>query len=388
MEHFRPTPLRVLQIVPHLNEGGAETTTLQITRALVAAGGKAIVATEGGAMAAQIEAAGGEIAYLPVASKNPITMLANIKRLERLCTRRSIDIIHARSRASAWSALAVAKTTGKPYLATYHSRVHKQPPIKVFYNSVMTRGRVVIANSRFTAECIHQTHRIPFNRIRVVPRGCDPVFFNPPAQDHKDVIGLRQSWGASDQQRLLICPARLTRWKGHTTLLQALSRLPDPPPVVLIGDTVGRETYRAELLTLAATLGLSDRIVFAGHLSNMPLAYAAADLAVLPSIAPEPFGRTVIEAQAARVPVIVSDHGGFRETVLDANEAGGPTGWRVPPDDADALADTLAIALSADDSKLMEIGNQGRQHILQHFSAHSMCAKTLAIYREVSGCGY
>ncbi|MGB2564111.1 MAG: glycosyltransferase, partial [Parvibaculales bacterium] len=169
----------ILQVVPELETGGAEITTMEMAEAIVQAGGRALVASEGGALESRIEAAGGEIVHVPVASKNPLTLWRNVGRLARLMQDENVDLIHGRSRAPCWSALFAAKRTDRPYLATYHSKVHARPRAKVFYNSVMTRGQLTIANSHFTATRIAAIHHTPETQLRVIPRGCDPDALNP-----------------------------------------------------------------------------------------------------------------------------------------------------------------------------------------------------------------
>ncbi|MDD9798382.1 MAG: glycosyltransferase family 4 protein [Alphaproteobacteria bacterium] len=383
------TKLRVLQIIPRLNGGGAEATTFEITQTLCAAGGQAIIATQGGVLEKKIEAVGGKIIHLPVASKNPFTLYQNINRLRQLCIETRANIIHARSRAPAWSAYYAAKQLNVPFLTTYHSKVPAKPAWKVFYNSIMTRGQCVIANSQFTAARIATIHKIPPERIKIIPRGCDPAYFDPSKQDMQAVAHLRAKWGIRSNERVILCPARLTRWKGQTLLLDALHKIKDKIDnecafrLVFVGSAQGRKAYQQALEDQAARLNLARHIVFAGHIEIMPQAYKLADLVVLPSIEAEPFGRTAIEAQAAHIPVIVSDEGGFCETVRQKGEPYGATGWRVPPRNSDALAETLAKALTMDKTELETMGANGNHFITEHYSLATMCDKTLQIYRDM-----
>ena len=385
------TAPNILQIIPRLDSGGAEATTLEITKALTEAGGRSVVVSEGGKLSKSIIAAGGEIINAPVASKNPFIIYQNINRLARIAEEQNIDILHARSRAPAWSTFWAAKKIGKPYMATYHSKVHDKSKLKILYNSVMTRGVRVIANSKFTAARIRAIHKIASEKIAIIPRGCDPDRFDPARISNADIKQQRAAWRVQDGEFVILCPARLTRWKGQMVLLDAVARLPGNFRLILTGDTsnkTGAESrFVKELKARALEAGLSEKLVFAEHVANMPLAYAVADLAVLPSLDPEPFGRTAVEAQAANLPVIVSDAGGFRETVKeddalydsDTNR----TGWRVPPGDVDALADKLQTVTSLSHDALFAIGQAASLWVTENFTTEKMGAQTLQIYQSV-----
>ncbi len=391
MAYISGTAPNILQIIPSLDGGGAEATTLEMTKALTAAGGRSVVVSEGGKLSEAIIAAGGEIINAPVASKNPFIIYKNINRLARIAEEKNIDILHARSRAPAWSSLWAAQKIGKPYLATYHSKVHDSSKLKILYNSVMTRGVRVIANSEFTAARIRIVHKIASEKIDIVPRGCDPEQFDPAKLSRAGIKQLREAWRVQEGEFVILCPARLTRWKGQMVLLEAVARLKGNFRLVLTGDTsdkTGAENcFTQELKARAKEAGISDKLVFAGHVANMPLAYAVADLAVLPSLDPEPFGRTAVEAQAAALPVIVSDAGGFRETVRDedalSDSSASRTGWRVPPGNVDALTETLQIVTNLSQDKLSTIGHMARQWVMENFTTEKMCTQTLQIYQTV-----
>lgn len=377
------TPPTVLQIVPALDTGGAERTTVDIARALVEAGGTALVASHGGRMVAELEAAGATHINLGVHSKNPVIMALNVERLTRLAAKHGVNIIHARSRAPAWSALAAARRLGVPFITTYHNKVHESPRLKVFYNSVMTRGDVVIANSHFTAERIRRVHGEDRARIVTVPRGIDMERFDAHKVSAEKIKAMRLAWRVAEEDVVFLLPARLTRWKGQTVALEALAKLKEtskaPFRLVLVGDAQGRDAYEAELAALISKLGLTDHARLAGHCEEMEAAYAAADFVVAPSLEPEPFGRTPVEAQAMGRPPIVADHGGARETVVTAEEDA-PTGWRVPPGDAVALSGAMLEALSLGPESRAEMGARGHAHVMAHFSLHAMASATLAIY--------
>ncbi len=383
------TGYTVLQVVPKLGAGGAETTTLEITEAICAAGGTALIATQAenprGPMEARIIKTGGEIIYLPVASKNPITVWRNIGRLARLIRARHVDIIHARSRAPAWSSLFAARRTNIACLATYHGLVHPRPAAKVFYNSALTRGAAVIANSAYTGQLIADVHGVPPDRIKIIPRGCDVDALAHETIDPVKRAAKRRQWGVPDDAFAIICPARLRSIKGQHILIETLSqlRVQALPYLVLVGGAQEGSTYQATLERLVRARQLGNRVVFAGLEHDMPVAYAASNLAVLASTRPEPFGRTIIEAQAACLPVIASDAGGFRETVITGAPIDGATGWLVAPNDVSALATALDEALALPPDQFTLLGQNGRTNAWANFTTATLCARTLSVYREL-----
>jgi glycosyltransferase involved in cell wall biosynthesis len=378
--------MTVLQVIPELNGGGAETTTLEIASALNAAGGRAVIASQGGRLEARLAEAGAEIIKLPMASKNPLTMWANSRKLAALIRAENVDLIHARSRAPAWSSFFAARRAQIPYLATYHGMVHSGPALKVIYNSVLTRGAGVIANSHYTAQRIARVHDVPDDKIHIIPRGCDVDRLNPKQWDKKALVACRQAWGVAQDAFVILCPARITEIKGQHVLIAALAAISSDyaPVLVLAGGGQAGSGYGDRLKAQIAELGLTARVIFAGHVDNMPLAYAASDLAVVPSIRPEPFGRTIIEAGAAGLPVIASDDGGFRETVVTGDETQA-TGWLAPAGDSMALAQALEASLSLSTSRLKKIGKNGMRHVGQYFTQQNMCRATLSVYAHILG---
>ena len=379
--HGRPA---VLQIIPRLDAGGAERTTIDIVRALTEAGCRALVASEGGRLERELSAAGGTLIRIPVASKNPATMIANIGRLVKIIREENVALVHARSRAPAWSALCATRMAGAPFVTTYHGIYTGGSRLKRAYNSVMVRADAVIANSHATADHIRKAYGFVPKRLAVIHRGLDLGEFDPAGVPPARVASLRGSWGANDATRLVLLPGRLTRWKGHLVLIEAVARLhragrlPADIRVVFAGDAQGRQAYADELRAAISRAGLNGVFVFAGHIDDMAPAYLAADAVVSASTEPEAFGRVAIEAGAMERPVIATDHGGTRETVL-----AGVSGLVVPPDDAAALAEALAALFAMPWERLAEMGAQGRIHVAAHFSVARMCADTLALYAEL-----
>ncbi|MDX2290111.1 MAG: glycosyltransferase family 4 protein [Hyphomicrobiaceae bacterium] len=385
-------PPTILQIIPQLDTGGAELSAVEITAAVVAAGGRAIVLSEGGRLVADIAAAGGEHVMFPAASKNPVTMLANARRLERLFAAESIDIVHARSRAPAWSALLAARRAEIPFVTTYHGAYNETGPLKKLYNSVMARGDLVIANSAYTAGLIKSRYGTPDDRLRIIHRGVDGGHFDPAIVAPQRVSALRASWGVPEHAPVVLQAARLTGWKGQRVLIEAArilaatGRLHDAH-IVLAGDDQGRTSYAQTLRADIARAGLADRIHLVGHVVDMAAAFATAHLAIVGSTEPEAFGRAATEAQVMSCPVIATRIGAPPETVLappDHDETTN-TGWLVPPGDAAALAEAMARALARSGQDRAALGARARAHVLAKFSLHVMKSKTLAVYDELIG---
>lgn len=378
--------LTVLQVIPQLDAGGAERTTLEIAQALTARGDRALVASAGGRLTAELTALGGVHVTLPAASKNPWTLWRNVARLKALARREGADLIHARSRAPAWSALWAARGLGLPFVTTYHGRYTARSGLKRSYNSVMARGDVVIANSHFIADHIRAEHPFARDRITVIPRGVDVAAFDPAAVSAERVAALKAAWGlAQDPRAIVLAPGRLTRWKGQSVMIAAfaawLAQTParDHAVLVMAGDDQGRSGYRAELEAHIARLGLRDRAVLPGHCADMPAALRAAAVVVAPSTEPEAFGRVAAEAQVAGRLVIAADHGGARETVDP--ETGG---WRTPPGDAGALADALAafFALEPQARAAREAAVRTRAQTL--YTTQALQNATLAVYGRLT----
>ncbi len=380
----------ILQVIPELDTGGAEATTLEVAEAILAAGGKALVASQGGAMARQLTAMGAQLIELPVASKNPWTMWRNVGRLARLMKLEGVDIVHARSRAPAWSCLFAARRAGALYMATYHGLVHPRPASKVFYNSVLTRGVAVIANSSYTAQLISDVHGVGSDQIKVVPRGCNVETLARGKITPSQIAEKRAQWGVSGDDFVVLCPARLTPIKGQDVLIKAFgalqAELKGAPArkLVLVGSAQGRDDYAQHLQNLAAQYGVLDDVVFAGLETNMAAAYAASDAACVPSTRAEPFGRTIIEAQAGSLPVIASDAGGFRETVLPQSVENGGSGWLVTPGDVSALHQALRELVDMSPAARAQIGENGRAYCTTHFTQTALCARTLSVYQQVA----
>ena len=379
-----PPNFTLLQVVPELETGGAEQTTIDVANAVVRAGGKALVATRGGRMTARLEADGGRLAQMPVQSKNPLVMLGNAARLVDLIRSEKVSLVHARSRAPAFAALWAARTTRTPFVATYHGVYKAQSNLKRWYNAVMTRGDLVIANSDFTRDHVLAEHGLDPAKIVSIPRGVDLERFDPAWVAPDRIEALRAAWqiAPGDRRTRFLLAGRLTRIKGHLTIIEAAAKMKaqgrEDFLILFAGDDQGRSEYRQELIKAIADAGLTEQIRLVGHCDDMPAAFLLADVAILPTTVPESFGRTAVEPQAMGRTVIASAHGGTLETVTD-----GITGWLVPPGHATAWATAMARAIDLGPGKRAEMGQTGMNRVRQLYRVDVMCEATLAAYERV-----
>jgi glycosyltransferase involved in cell wall biosynthesis len=379
-----PPDFTLLQVVPELETGGAEQTTIDVARAVIQAGGQALVATRGGRMTARLVGDGGRLAQMPVHTKNPITMLGNAARLVDLIHQEKVSIVHVRSRAPAFAALWAAQVTRTPFVTTYHGIYKAQNSLKRWYNAVMTRGDLVIANSDYTRDHILAEHAVEPGKVVSIPRGVDLDRFNPGWVTPDRVAALRAAWDtpADPSRTTLLLAGRLTRIKGHLTIIEAAAKLKAAGrtdfQVLFAGDDQGRTDYSAELAKAIADAGLNEQVKIVGHCDDMPAAYLLADVALLPTTTPESFGRTAVEPQAMGRPVIASSHGGTVETVVD-----GVTGWLVAPGDADAWAAAMGRAIDLGPGRRAEMGQTGMNRARQLYRVDAMCQATLDAYERV-----
>jgi glycosyltransferase involved in cell wall biosynthesis len=368
--------LVVLQVLPSLVTGGVERGTVEMTRAIAEAEATALVASAGGSMVRQIEQAGGVHLTLPLKTKSPIGIWRNAAALQALLSAHKVSVVHARSRAPAWSAWLACQRLGVPFVTTYHGTYSEEFPFKRRYNAIMARGRIVIAASQYIADLISQRHGLDSGRIRVISRGVEPAVFDPAGVSKERVARLAANWRLPDQTHTVVLPGRLTAWKGHGVLLDAVARLSRSDVVcVFVGSDQGRHDYSKALERQAMRLGIADRLRLVGQCDDMPAALCLSDVVVHASTRPEAFGRVVIEAQAMGRPVIASDLGGPVETVRQ-NE----TGWRVRPNDPDALAAAIGVALDLDPAERFALGQRARASVP---TVRAMQDATLDVYKAV-----
>lgn len=368
----------ILQVLPALVSGGVERGTIEIAEALLGAGFRAFVASAGGPLVGPLEALGARHVALPLTARSPAALWRNAGALTRLVCEEGIAILHARSRAPAWSALIAARRSGARFVTTYHGTYNEDFPGKRLYNSVMARGDRVIAISRFIAEVVRARHGVGGDRLRIIPRGVDERHFDPAKVAPERVAALRAAWALPQGRPVVMLPARVTRWKGQGVLVEAMARLPGEALALLVGDAGAKPAFRAEIAARIAALGLGERVRLVGHASDMPAALLLADVVVHASTDAEAFGRTVIEAQAMGRCVIASDLGGPTETVEE-----GVSGWRVPPGDPAALAAAIARVLAMPQAEREAAGARARAAVLASCTTARMQAATLDVYREL-----
>jgi glycosyltransferase involved in cell wall biosynthesis len=377
----------ILQIIPDLDTGGAERTVIEVAEAIVCAGGRALLASEGGRLAGELAGVGGELIPFPAGTKNPAKIVRNARALATLIRAESIDLVHARSRAPAWSALIASRWTKRPFVTTYHGVYNQKSALKSWYNSVMARGDAVIANSQYTGRILRERHNTPAIRLHVIPRAVDLERFSLQSVSSARIASLKASWGIPANARVVLHAARLTRWKGQHLLIGAASRLKqtssfDNAVIVIAGDHQGRAAYLDELRAAIEALGLNGKVVLAGHCTDMPAAFAAAYLTVIPSIEPEAFGRASIEAQAMGCPVIVSDGGALPETLAKA----GRSGWTVPTGNEAALAQAIELALEMAPEQRSAMAAAAMDNA-DNFSKTVLQKKTLEVYDGLLAAG-
>ena len=369
----------ILQVLPRLEMGGVERGTVDITSAIVEAGWRAVVASGGGPMVREVERAGGLHVTMPVFSKSPLVMRTNINRLVKLIREHDITIVHARSRAPAWSARAATRRTGVRFVTTFHGTYNESNAVKRLYNSIMAKGERVIAISEFIADRVISTYGAEIDSVRVIHRGIDLDTFHPSAVSPERMIHLSSKWQLPEATQVIMLPGRLTRWKGHEVLIDAVARMGRKDVhCILVGANQGYNRYRRDIDARILRNGVDQIVQIVSDCRDMPAAYMLADVVVSASTDPEAFGRVAAEALAMGRPVIATDHGGARETVVP-----GETGWLVPPGDSDALGDALGEALAMTTEQRSRMACNAIGHVNLNFSRMKMCAETLQVYHEV-----
>lgn len=372
-------PPVVLQVLPGLVTGGAERGAVDVAQAIAAAGWGSLVASSGGPMVREVERGGATHLTLPLDSKNPFVMRANIERLHQAILQHKVDIVHARSRAPAWSALFAARRAGVRFVTTFHGTYNFSNPAKRWYNSVMARGDRIITASQFIAEHVVKEYHASPSLVRHIPRGVDLDRFDPARVSGTRLATLAREWRLADGVPVVMLPGRLTRWKGQAVLIDAIAqRGRKDLRCLLVGSDQGRGAYRRELEQRIASHGLETVVHIIDHCNDMPAALKLADLVVSASTDPEAFGRVSVEAQAMGKPIVATDHGGSRETVLD-----GETGWLIQPGNARQLAQAIDAALGLDTAARAAIASRAMQFVRETFPKQLMCARTLDVYREV-----
>jgi glycosyltransferase involved in cell wall biosynthesis len=374
----KKSELRVLQVLPALEMGGVERGTIDVAISLKQKGHFPVIASYGGRLVSHLRKNGIIHEYLPLHSKNPITMWMNVNRLVRIIKNHQIQIVHARSRAPAWSAYLAAKKAGIPFITTFHGAHPFKSRVKKFYNSVMIRGKRVIAVSKFIAQDIQKKYDIAPGKIITILRGVDLDVFNPDKMTDARMEAIMNQMQLPDDKYILLLPGRITRLKGHEVLLDAMSRLNRQDFVCLFVGSIEKKNFVEELEDQAKNYGLRDRLFIINECKDMPALYRLATATICPSTQPETFGRTAAEAGAMGCIVIGSNHGGTREIIMD-----GKTGFLFPPEDSRTLAYMIEKVLDMPLAERNLLKEAAISHVRKNFDNETMLNKTLKLYQEV-----
>jgi len=374
--------LTVLQIIPALGTGGAEQACVDIAAALSARGNASLVVSSGGRRVDEIERSGARHILREAATKNPLRIIRNAFWLARLIKTHKIDIVHARSRAPAWSAFIACKLTGCRYVTTFHAAYKYSNPFKKMYNNVMASADRCIAISTFIVAYIQKNYNVPEKKICLINRGIDITNFDPDkvTPERRDL--LMKTWKIKSGEAVILFPARLSPIKNHQLLIEAMVHLKKNgkrlPVLCFVGDDQGRIGYTENLLSLIRKEGLEKNIKLVGACTDMPAALSFSSVVVMPSKVPEGFGRVPVEAMAMGVPVIASNLGATQTTVVD-----GKTGWLLPPDNAKQWAACIDQALAMTDKERKKMAVAARKHVEANFTNAAMVAQTLAVYDQL-----
>ena len=369
----------IVQVLPALIRGGVERGTIEMAKAIIDAGGRAVVISSGGPLVRHLDRIGAQHHILAVNRKNPLSWGATRRQVRRILENEGAHIVHVRSRVPAWIALAAAKSLGISTVSTVHGRFQNTNFIKRIFNGKMLAADHVIAISKYVKAQIERQFGKQENRLSVVQRGVDVQLFDAGAVPQARIVRFIDSIALPEDQPVIMLPARPTAWKGHVILLQALAKISDQPfNCVLLGAADGRRPFVENLTEIGVRLGLEGRFRLTPSIDDMPAALMAADIVAMPSVTPEPFGRVALEAQAMGRLVVAFDHGGAAESIIH-----GETGWLAKPVDVDSLATCLSEALSYSQSKRSAMAAETRAHIEASFSTTLMCDATIRIYKRL-----
>lgn len=375
----------IIQIIPNMEIGGAEKTVLEIGAYLKNTHYEPIVLTSGGGMIENLKEKKIKVLTRKIDQKNPYTIFTNIEKFKNIFLENKISLVHARSRAPAWSAYYASKKLNIPFITTWHGHAENSSYFKKKYNSIMLKGNAVIANSEYTAKKISENYSYDISNIDIIPRGVSSSDYTSNNFSEKEIIDLKRKWIIKDDQKVILLPARYSRWKGHEIAISACSKIVKENPklnisIIFIGNKEGNEKYVSNLEKLSNTLGLSNYIKILGNFENMPLAYHVSDIILYPSIIPEPFGRVPIEAQAAGKIIIASNNGGMTETIKEGEDN---TGFRIKNNDMEDLKNKINLALNLNDDEISNLGKRAIEYVDKNFSLENMCKKTLDVYDRI-----
>ena len=378
--------INVMQVIPKLGYGGAETGCYDIAHYLSENKCKSYIVTSGGDLIKFIDKKKVKLIRLPVHSKNPLLIFLNALILIGIILIFKISIVHARSRAPAWSCLLATKLTGRKFVTTFHGTYNFSGKLKKFYNSIMVRSDLIIAGSNFIFSHIKNNYSefLKLNRkFLVIFRGINVDYFDPTTKFENDEKKLLQNWEINKEKKIILMPGRLTSWKGQKLLIEAINLVKielgyEAFHVVILGDDQGRDLYKKELVRLTEQYRLTNQIKFIKHCKDMALAYKVSDIIISASIEPEAFGRVAVEAQSMEKLIIASNIGGSNETIIDEK-----TGFLFESGDAHSLSKKIIKAITMDETSLNLIGKEGRKNIIKKFNVEKMCFSTYSEYKRL-----
>jgi glycosyltransferase involved in cell wall biosynthesis len=378
--------LKVLQVIPKMGYGGAETGCYDLAHYLSENNCYSYIVTSGGELLKFVNQKKVKLIKLPVHSKNPVLMFFNSIALIFIILFHDISIVHARSRAPAWSCLIATKITRRKFVTTFHGTYNFKNPIKKFYNSVMVRSNLVIAGSNFIFSHIKINYSKYLNlqkKFLVIFRGINVDYFEPSTTLEAEENDLLSSWGLNRDKKLILMPGRLAAWKGHELFIDALNLVNKELGhqafyAVILGSDQGRDVYAKKIKRLCEQYRLTAQLKFIDHCKNMPLAYKISDLVVSASTKPEAFGRVAIEAQSMEKPIVASDIGGSNETIVN-NE----TGFLFESSNSVSLSKKIVQVLNLDKSRLKSMGIEGRKNVIKKFNVEKMCFSTYSEYKKL-----
>ena len=379
--------LKVLQVIPKLGYGGAETGCYDVAHYLPENDCKSFIVTSGGELIKFIDKEKVKLIKLPVHSKNPLIILFNSFALIFIIFFYNISIVHARSRAPAWSCFFATKVTGRKFVTTFHGTYNFNNKIKRFYNSVMVRSNLVIAGSNFIFSHIKNNYLEYLNikdKLLVIFRGINVDYFNPTTKTEAEEKKLLKNWEIEKNKKIILLPGRLTSWKGQELFLEAINLVNiqlgyEAFYAVILGSDQGRDLYKKKLIRLSEQHRMTKQVKFIDHCMDLALAYKVSDIVVSTSIEPEAFGRVAVEAQSMKKIIIASNIGGSNETVID-----GKTGYLFESRNPKSLSETIIKVLNLNDSALKTVGIEGRKNIVSKFNVEKMCFSTYSEYKKLT----
>jgi glycosyltransferase involved in cell wall biosynthesis len=378
--------IKVLQVIPKLGYGGAETGCYDIAHYLPENNCKSFIVTSGGELTKFIDKKKVKLIRLPVHSKNPLLIFLNSIILIGIILFFNISIVHARSRAPAWSCLLATKLTRRKFVTTFHGTYNFSGGLKKFYNSVMVRSDLIIAGSNFIFSHIKENYSEFLNskkKFLVIFRGINVDYFDPSTKLESDEKTLLKEWGINKEKKIVLVPGRLTSWKGQELLIESLNLVNielgyEAFHVVILGNDQGRGLYRKKLIRLTEQYRLTNQIKFIDHCKDMALAYQVSDIVISPSIEPEAFGRVAVEAQCMEKMIIASNIGGYNETIINEK-----TGLLFEAGNSNSLSKKIIQGITLDETSHKLMGKEGRKNVIKKFNVEKMCFSTYSEYKRL-----